>query len=177
MPNTPLYSVYYPDGTTMWAPNHTVFATVATSVENALTALNNLNDPLVASQADRTSKYPSPGNNQRVFRGDLGIIERYVSSQSAWIPYGHLRSASGRGSVPVIGAASSSNVSITFPANRFTQTPIVFVTPSNARLNAAAGSTTVSGSTISFANWSNGTSPGANFDWYAVQYSDSNGVG
>ena len=56
-----------------------------------------------------------------------------------------------------IGVDAARNQTVSFPAGKFTQPPIVFVTGNNARFNYSVSGITTTSATISQANWSNAT--------------------
>ena len=116
---------------------------------------------------------------------------RWVTSESAWatwtgsmwmLRHGAYAEAAGiatYASAIAPGAGSSPNLSITFPAGRFTQPPIVTFSITATQLNAAFnGPITTSGFGVRLYNWSTVSSTaGTQVHWHAVQMSSTSAAG
>jgi hypothetical protein len=99
-------------------------------------------------------------------------IVNVVSGVSRPVPF-----ATNQGSVNITFAgAGSQTVSVTFAASRFTQAPLIQVTPNtaNANVTAAAGSQTTSGFTVYAYSPSGAT---RSFHWSAVQMTSAAAAG
>lgn len=80
MPVTTNYAIPYPDGTISLTPLQDKFADIANGVDAALTAGLSGAPRLVTSDADRTSKFPSPVQGNLALRPDKGYIEQYYAA-------------------------------------------------------------------------------------------------
>lgn len=81
-----------------------------------------------------------------------------------------LRQARGRFNSAQLAANGSSRThNITFPADRFTEPPVVVVTTSQARVNPAVGGVTSTGAVIGLANFTTGVAAAFEVNWYAVE--------
>lgn len=81
--NTSPDNITYPVSTDQVAPLETVFATMATSVQNAFDASRRNFSAVVADLAARNALFPSPVQGNRVWRNDLGLEETYYGLYNA----------------------------------------------------------------------------------------------
>lgn len=76
---------------------------------------------------------------------------------------------------------SGVNLTVTFPASRFSQPPIITATAVSARLTTgiAIPTVTTSGATVRLDNWSGGTAPDGSrgIQWDAIQMTSGSGSG
>ena len=122
-----------------------------------------------ASSAARSSAIPTPTQGMVSYQKDTDAIEAYdgsnwVTRVSISVPF-----ATNQGTVNIVFAvAGTQSVSVTFAAGRFTQAPLVQITPNaaNAQVTATSASVTTSGFSVF------GFSPAGatrTFHWSAVQ--------
>jgi hypothetical protein len=130
-----------------------------------------------ASSAARSSAIPTPTQGMISYQTNTDAIEAYngsnwVTRVSKSVPF-----ATNQGTVNIVfAAAGQQSVSVTFAASRFTQAPLVQVTPNaaNAEVTATSGSVTTSGFSVF------GYSPGGatrTFHWSAVQMTSAASAG
>jgi len=78
------------------------------------------------------------------------------------------RPQAGRGvAVPAVAAGANVNVAVTFP-RKFATAPVVNPVPHDGRLNVGIVSTSTTGFTVNFANWSGSDAAATTFDWSAT---------
>lgn len=109
------------------------------------------------------------------------LLRNYASGQwSPWIGNGPYGRASGIVSFGTVSAGSSKSATVTFPAERFTATPVILasaISGSPHGRNASSSAGTSSGCNIYFGNWGSSDFPDAQAYWIAEQASSSSGVG
>lgn len=132
----------------------------------------------VRSQAQRDSLPLYAG--LRVRRMDArDWPQRYDGS--AWVGERPFAEAAGSWAVPNQAAGNTSNLSVTFPAGRFTVAPHVMATAGNSRLNVAAASVTATGFQLQSTNWTAATATSAAdgnpIMWRAVQTTPTSATG
>lgn len=81
--NTSPDNIVYPVSTDQVAPLETVFATMASSIQTALSNQGKYFVPNVSTQAARDDIFPLPVQGNRVFRADKGWEETYFGLYSA----------------------------------------------------------------------------------------------
>lgn len=77
----------------------------------------------------------------------------------------------------IAAGAMSAAIPVAFPAGRFTQTPVVVITSSDARLTVSFASPTRNGFTIYARNPSPNASPQCFYNWWAIQMTATSGPG
>lgn len=139
-------NIYYPTSSNQIAPLETVFSTLAASVQTALnakqSAINALDNRLDAIEADA---------------GKLDKLPRAVATGTV-----------GNTTVPAGGNVTTN---ISFPAGRFSSTPVVTVTPVNSArdITAYASSVTATGFTLNRGSMSI-VNRSAGAHWHAILY-------
>jgi hypothetical protein len=84
MANTPNFGIYYPTGTAQVTPIQAPFATMASSIEEALTDLQaSIPNQSVASAAERDALFPNPQQGDAVYIRNKGWTERYYNIYNA----------------------------------------------------------------------------------------------
>lgn len=146
MATTPTHGIYFPVETDVITPLQQVFATLASSVDSAISgiAVTTVNRAKLAADVTRGLPFAISAGSQSV------------------------------GAVP---AADSVNVTVTFPAGRFSVAPIVTATSDSDRLSAAVTATTATTATIRLTNRSNFASGTTTVKWQAMQMASGNGAG
>lgn len=120
------------------------------------------------------------GNNDQIWvrskqNGTWGAWQRVFDPGAS----PHAQSA-GKVALTTLAANASQTLSVTFPAGRFSQPPIVSLQSYSTRytLQVTDGSVTTSGFTMIASNFSGaGASSASAFTWHAVQMSQSGGAG
>jgi hypothetical protein len=79
MPTTGPYNLWIPDNNTPLKPLANPFTQLATSVSNALVAIDGGVARPVTSVAARDALFPAPAQGNSVYRLDLGFAERYYA--------------------------------------------------------------------------------------------------
>lgn len=105
MPVTPNKSIAYPDSTYPVAPLENLFSAMATSIDTALTSLQQITESGVPNQAARDALFPSPVANNQVFRLDTGQTDRY--NGTAWQQVNEVFNATPSGSSAAIPSAGT----------------------------------------------------------------------
>lgn len=83
MPNTPNFGIFFPDGDSQMTPIQTVFASVSSSVDEALLELAGDTPQQANSAAARDAIFPSPQQGDTIYRTDRGWTERYFNIYNA----------------------------------------------------------------------------------------------
>lgn len=108
-----------------------------------------------------------PVGRSWVIVGEVGQIV-----DPAGQPFVPFRSASGITPLPAVSSTPGGggvDVSVDFPAGRFTDAPVVVLTPSSTRVNAQISSVTALGFVARFTNWTSGNAAAGAFHWIAQQ--------
>lgn len=170
-------SIYFPTANDQVAPLETVFATMASSVQTALTGTRAIYTYRWANTAARNAQVGMRAGD-RGWQTDTST--EYIYLNNAWKPYVPFGQAAGTVTYSNnLGSGSFlSPINVTFPTGRFSQPPIVSVVCSNTRVTAGYSNKTATGFRIEGGNWSGGTANGAfTFDWTAVQMTSANATG
>jgi len=83
MPVTASKSISFPDSTYPVSPLENLFSSMATSVDTALTTLQQATASSVSNQAARDAIFPSPVQGNSTYRQDLGWYEMYYAAYSS----------------------------------------------------------------------------------------------
>ena len=146
--------IVYPDVGNTVDSLHTVFATMASSVDNVFNLYTLKTE--IANQAEV----------------DLGTTNKLVTSAAnraaVWGAYAMAAGIETQSASIAVNA--NRNINVTFPAGRFGVPPTVTANCENARVTIGVSSITTTGCVISMSNWSAGTmSGGYKVYWQAVQ--------
>jgi hypothetical protein len=134
-----------------------------------------------ASSAARSSAIPTPTEGMTSYVADDKRIEAYDAD--GWRPKTPFAMAAGKSSVSM-SAVNNASVTVTFPASRFTDTPVVNFTPRRVGAVAAAVfALRMATVTTSSAQFTVVTRDGSNitetieFNWVAVQMTSASASG
>lgn len=161
-------------------PFRTPFVTLAESMATALDKLNEQSFPRYATRSALPSSNVKPRQHATVYADPTaGNNGDYYWNGTSWVAIGIFAEAAGTVTLSSsVGSGQFGAVNVTFPSNRFTQPPILSITPSNSRVTAAYSNKTTTGFRVDVGNWSGATAnQPITFDWMAKQMTAASAAG
>lgn len=160
-------------------PYRTPFSNMAESIATALDKVSTQSFPRYAKKSDLPTTNNLIRQHATVYADPTAANNGdYYWNGSSWLPIGLFAVSAGQASTSDISNGQTKSVNITFPSGRFSQVPRVVATCNNSRITIGIASTSTTGATLNFSNFSGGAASGSvTGDWHAMQMSSASANG